>query len=52
MICPCCGKRKGRNHFACVSQAKGGKVKSEKKARASRRNGKKGGRPKDPQKDL
>lgn len=26
MICPCCGKRVPRSHFACESGAKGGKA--------------------------
>lgn len=48
MKCPICKKQVEPNHFACVSQAKGGSVTSKKKAAAARRNGKKGGRPKKP----
>ena len=35
MICPCCGKRVKRTHFACTSGSKGGKATGKAKARTS-----------------
>lgn len=46
MKCPACKQTVTADHFICSIGARGGSVTSDKKARAARRNGKKGGRPK------
>ena len=49
MICPHCNKEIPANeyakHFAAMGGSVGGRVKNEKRAAASRRNGRLGGRP-------
>lgn len=46
MICPACRKTVRPEHFACVRCRAMGKVMSEKRLAACRRNALKGGRPK------